>query len=118
MYIDPTTKKVVFATSETLKNYSAQETIEILAKLRAGYTMHVTDSGEVSFTLSEEAEAKNRRETYEQKADSLIREKYTLSQELAILRQQTEKPEEYAEYYSYCEQCKAQAKIQTYGEQQ
>ena len=34
MYIDPTTKKLVFATSETLRNYSAQETIEILAKLR------------------------------------------------------------------------------------
>ena len=55
---------------------------------------------------------------YENTVNAKIREKYTLSQELAILRQQTEKPEEYAEYYAYCEQCKAQAKIETYGEQQ
>ena len=55
---------------------------------------------------------------YENAVNAKIREKYTLSQELAILRQQTEKPEEYAEYYAYCEQCKAQAKIETYGEQQ
>ena len=55
---------------------------------------------------------------YENAVNAKIREKYTLSQELAILRQQTEKPEEYAEYFAYCEQCKAQAKIETYGEQQ
>ena len=55
---------------------------------------------------------------YEAAVNAKIREKYTLSQELAILRQQTEKPEEYAEYFAYCEQCKAQAKIETYGEQQ
>ena len=36
-----------------------------------------------------------------------IRERYTESQEFAILRQKDEKPEEYAEYYAYCEECKA-----------
>lgn len=36
-----------------------------------------------------------------------IRERYTESQEFAILRQQNEKPDEYAEYYAYCEECKA-----------
>lgn len=49
---------------------------------------------------------------YENKVVELIRQKYTLSQELAILRQQETKPEEYQAYYQYCEQCKAQAKIQ------
>lgn len=49
---------------------------------------------------------------YEERVVELIRQKYTLSQELAILRQQTTKPEEYQEYFTYCEQCKAQAKIQ------
>ena len=47
---------------------------------------------------------------YENAVNAKIREKYTRSQELAILRQQTEKPEEYAEYYAYCEECKAVAK--------
>ena len=48
---------------------------------------------------------------YEEYVNALIREKYTLSQELAIHRQRDTKPEEYAAYNAYCEQCKAQAKI-------
>lgn len=52
---------------------------------------------------------------YENAVNAKIREKYTLSQELAILRQQTEKPEEYAEYYAYCEQCKTTARAEIYG---
>jgi hypothetical protein len=36
-----------------------------------------------------------------------IRKKYDLSAELGILRQRDEKPEEYAEYFAYCEECKA-----------
>lgn len=39
-----------------------------------------------------------------------IRKRYTESQEFAILRQQEEKPEEYAEYYAYCEACKEYVK--------
>ena len=39
-----------------------------------------------------------------------IRKRYTESQEFAILRQKDEKPTEYAEYYSYCEQCKEYVK--------
>ena len=47
---------------------------------------------------------------YEEYVNALIREKYTLSQELAILRQRDSKPEEYATYNAYCEECKAIAK--------
>lgn len=45
--------------------------------------------------------------SYEDAVDMKIREKYTASQEFAILRQRDEKPEEYAAYYAYCEECKA-----------
>lgn len=48
--------------------------------------------------------------TYKQKVEDYIREKYTVSDELAILRQRDTKPEEYAEYYAYCEECKAKSK--------
>lgn len=41
-----------------------------------------------------------------------IRTKYSVSDELAILRQRDTKPEEFAEYNAYCEQCKAQAKTE------
>lgn len=38
------------------------------------------------------------------------RERYTLSEELAVIRQQKEKPEEYKIYYDYFEECKLRAK--------
>ncbi len=47
---------------------------------------------------------------YEQKVEMLIRDKYSISDELAIQRQKDTKPEEYQEYYAFCEECKAKAK--------
>lgn len=48
--------------------------------------------------------------TYEERVVQLIREKYDLDAELAILRQRDSKPEEFAEYNTYCEECKTKAK--------
>ena len=47
---------------------------------------------------------------YENKVVALIRQKYNVNQELAILRQRDTKPIEYQEYYDYVEQCKEQVK--------
>lgn len=47
---------------------------------------------------------------YDEAVDAEIRKRYSVSQEFAILRQRDEKPEEYAQYYAYCEQCKALVK--------
>ena len=44
--------------------------------------------------------------SYDEFVNQKIRERYTESQEFAILRQRDEKPEEFAEYYAYCEECK------------
>ena len=49
-------------------------------------------------------------EEYENKIVALIRKKYNVNQELAILRQRDTKPEEFAEYNEYVEQCKKQVK--------
>lgn len=49
-------------------------------------------------------------EQYENAVNAAIREKYTLSQELAILRQRDTKTEEYNAYNAYCEMCKIEAK--------
>lgn len=49
-------------------------------------------------------------EEYENKVVALIRKKYNINQELAILRQRDAKPLEYQEYYDYVEQCKEQVK--------
>lgn len=47
---------------------------------------------------------------YEMLVESKIRERYTTSEEFAILRQKDEKSDEWLGYYEYCEQCKVEAK--------
>lgn len=59
---------------------------------------------------TEEELAKLERERYESAVDALIRERYSLSAELSILRQRDSKPEEFAEYNDYAEECKKKAK--------
>ena len=49
---------------------------------------------------------------YPQLVEKKIRTKYSVSAELAILRQRNSKPEEFAEYNAFCEQCKADAKTE------
>lgn len=48
--------------------------------------------------------------SYEERVVELIRLRYSADEEFAILRQRDRKPEEFAEYDAYCEECKAQAK--------
>jgi hypothetical protein len=64
--------------------------------------------------------AKKNRETnpeswenlYESEIVRRIREKYSVSQELAVLRQRDTKPAEFAEYNAYVEECKAAVKTE------
>lgn len=58
--------------------------------------------GEIPQTINTKA--------YEDKVDSLIRNRYSLSEELGILRQKDVKRAEYDAYFAYCEQCKAEAR--------
>ena len=48
--------------------------------------------------------------SYEELVAEFIRERYSNNDELAILRQRDTKPEEYKQYFDYCEECKAKAK--------
>ena len=47
---------------------------------------------------------------YEEVVVSFIREKYTLTEELALQRQRDTKPEEFEAYFNYCEDCKKRAR--------
>lgn len=59
----------------------------------------------------EQAEAEYWQNTpYEDAVDSRVRERYSLSQELAILRQRDIKPKEFEEYFAFCEGCKKTVK--------
>lgn len=48
--------------------------------------------------------------TYESLIEALIRQRYSVSDELAIMRQRDEKPEEFAAYNTYAEECKSLAR--------
>lgn len=47
--------------------------------------------------------------SYDQLVSELIRAKYTVDQEIAINRQRDTKPEEFQEYFDFCENCKQKA---------
>ena len=53
--------------------------------------------------------------TYEERVVEKIRERYTVDDELALLRQRDVKPDEFAEYNAYCEASKAEARAETEG---
>lgn len=47
---------------------------------------------------------------YPELVSELIRKRYSINSELAILRQKDEKPAEFAEYNAYAEACKREAR--------
>ncbi len=47
---------------------------------------------------------------YEESVNTLIRAKYSESEEFSILRKREQKPEEFEEYNAFCEECKKTAK--------
>ena len=53
---------------------------------------------------------------YDAAVSTLIRARYSLDAELAILRQRDTKPSEFAAYNAFAEQCKAQAREQLAAE--
>lgn len=48
--------------------------------------------------------------TYEDLVETFIRERYSVSDELALLRQRDVKKEEFDAYFDFCEECKERAK--------
>ncbi|MBE6805636.1 MAG: hypothetical protein E7526_03810 [Ruminococcaceae bacterium] len=57
-------------------------------------------------TEEEMAQLENSKPTYQERVVSRIREKYSVDDELAILRQRDTKPEEFAEYNNFVENIK------------
>lgn len=54
----------------------------------------------------------------EYRIERAIRARYSFNQELAIQRQRDTKPEEFAEYFAFCEECKAKVSEQMAREQE
>lgn len=62
-------------------------------------------------TAEEVAALKHDIPPYKDRIIARIREKYSVDDELAILRQRDTKPEEFAEYNAFVEQIKAEERI-------
>lgn len=71
-----------------------------------------TEEIQVYIPYTEEELEKQKQGKYENRVVELLRKKYSLNQELAILRQRDNKQEEYAAYNAYVEECKATAKAE------
>ncbi|MBD5086702.1 MAG: hypothetical protein HDT32_05060 [Clostridiales bacterium] len=103
-------------TPERSKDTSATNyTTEQINAMYAKGDVVTGEDGEPMVVPRPELTGEEKQAQYESKVDSLIRERYTLSQELSILRQQESKSEEYQAYFDYCEECKAKAKIELQG---
>ena len=74
-----------------------------------GQIVEMTDEEIAELQAAQEAAEREYwvRVDYNEAVNSKIRERYTESQEFAVLRQRDEKPDEYSAYFTYCEECKA-----------
>lgn len=66
------------------------------------------------YVFTKEQIEKQKQFNYDCLVEKYIREKYSLSNELAILRQASAKPEEFKTYNDYAENCKVRAKQEIY----
>lgn len=74
------------------------------------------DFEEVTPEMAAEAERAAREakaeEAYGERVEELIRERYSTSRELAVQRQRYSKPEKFAAYDAFAEECKARARAE------
>lgn len=70
-----------------------------------------TDNGDrITVTWEELTPEPEPAPSYEEQVVSMIRERYSADDELALLRQRDTKPEEFEQYFNYCEKCKTTIK--------
>ena len=55
---------------------------------------------------------------YGQEVNKRIRKRYTVWDEISLIRQKDEKPDEFAAYNAFVEECKAQTKAEMYGKEE
>lgn len=65
----------------------------------------------------EKKEIERLNELYSRRVSELIREQYSLDDELALSRQRDTKQLEFEKYFEYCEYCKARAREEIFGVQ-
>ena len=87
-------------------------TYNIKTKEKTTRELTAEEIAEMQSSIVNEEKAYWLSNSYDELVNTEIRKRYSVSQEFAILRQKDEKPTEYAEYFAYCEKCKAFVKEQ------
>ena len=105
-------EEILETITETYDNYieDGYKKIELEDKYKDVEYEDFNDDLTFSIEKYNARKQKQDNDEYENKVVALIRQKYNVNQELAILRQRDTKPLEYQEYYDYVEQCKAEVK--------
>ena len=75
----------------------------------------VEDNIAAWLSLAKEQEEALKGKAYADRVAQLVREKYSVDDELAIQRQKDVKPDEWNAYNDYVEQCKATARTEIFG---
>ena len=119
MYIrfNVATKRVVYMGNAKPLNVENGEfeTIEYSGEFPDEYDWLIYENGALTpcfYKYTEEELETQKQKRYFKLVEQYIREKYSLSNELAILRQRDTKPEEFNEYNVYAEECKKKAKAE------
>lgn len=99
---------------------SQDDIILELTKYVDGQLVQPTEAEKTAYNATRQAEVNSvleatKQSRYEMRVESLIRKKYSISQEFALLRQRETKSDEFDAYWQYAEQCKAQAKQEILG---
>ena len=106
--------KITAETGKILDNGTTTAKTVILSKFDK-----VENWTERDMTAEEIAEEKKElerlNELYSRRVSELIREKYSINDELALSRQRETKPTEFGIYFDYCEACKTRAKKELGG---
>jgi hypothetical protein len=105
-----------FKKENEIKRYEVQDgkvlcTIEIGGRWVSNPTLEVfLEQGWEEYTPPTPPAPQPYMPTYEELVVMKIHERYSIDDELALLRQRDTKADEFAEYNDFCEQCKAEAR--------
>jgi hypothetical protein len=111
-YIKKSFKKAVkrgkhladFTIGTTENDYNRGKWIEITQSQAEFYSTHPNASFEEIINMQMNAQS------YSELVSKYIHERYSIDEEIAIVRQREEKKEKFNAYYSFCEECKVRAK--------
>ena len=109
--LNPNTNERVYSDEELSHPPYNYKKVEIDDKYSDCQASDFNDNLTFSIEKYNARKQKQDNDEYENKVVALIRKKYNVNQELAILRQREVKPQGFAEYNEYVEQCKAEVKL-------